>query len=84
MKQAAQDYRQQIFTIVEKIVAEKLKNCEEFYPDLIDLCLQLIHPTETRISVEALHALKRTVELVVDLKVDAGQGRALEEEQATK
>jgi hypothetical protein len=27
MKQTAKDYRQQIFTIIEKIVTEKLKNC---------------------------------------------------------
>lgn len=84
MKQTAKDYRQQIFTIVEKIVAEKLKNCEEFYPDLIELCLQLVHPTETKISVEALHALKHAIEIVTEIKIGGVKGERQEEERATK
>lgn len=44
MKRRAKDYRQQVYTILEKIINEKLRNCEEFYPDIVDLALELIHP----------------------------------------
>jgi hypothetical protein len=38
-------YRQQIYTIVEKILTEKMRNCEDFYPDLVDICLGLVDPS---------------------------------------
>jgi hypothetical protein len=45
MKSHVKDYRQQIYTIVEKILTEKMRNCEDFYADLVDICIQLVHPT---------------------------------------
>lgn len=64
MKKRVKDYRQQIYTIIEKIIQEKMRNCEEFYSDLVELCLDLIHPTETKISIETLNVLRITLELI--------------------
>ena len=68
MKRRVKDYRQQFFTILEKIVSSKMRGCEEFYQDLINICLDLLHPTETKISIEALHLLKNAMDIVGELK----------------
>lgn len=39
MKNNVKGYRQQVYTIIEKIVTQKMKNCEEFYNDIVDICL---------------------------------------------
>jgi GTP1/Obg family GTP-binding protein len=64
MKKRVKEYRQQIYTIIEKIIQEKMRNCEEFYSDLVELCLDLIHPNETKISIETLNVLRITLELI--------------------
>ena len=46
------------------MVGEELRGCEDFYDQVVDLCFQLVHPTETKISNEALHLLSKTLELV--------------------
>ena len=58
MKNNAKHYSHQVFTIIDKILSEKMRNCEEFYSDLVDICLELVHPEETKTSNEALKALK--------------------------
>lgn len=68
MKRRVGEYRSQFYTILEKIVNSKLKGCEEFYNDLICICLELLHPTETKISIEALHLLKTALEIVSEIK----------------
>lgn len=69
MKSHVKEYRQQVLTIVEKIVAEKMVNCEDFYPDLVELCLELVDEEETKFSIESLHALKSVLELTSQIKV---------------
>ncbi len=68
MKNNAKHYSHQVFTIIDKILSEKMRNCEEFYSDLVDICLELVHPEETKTSNEALRALKTVLELTSDIK----------------
>lgn len=68
MKRRVKDYRPQFYTILEKIVSSKMRGCEEFYEDLINICLDLLHPTETKISIEALHLIKNAMDIIGELK----------------
>ena len=50
MGSKVKDYRQQIFSILEKIVAEQLRGCETFYDEVIALSFDLLHLSETKLS----------------------------------
>ena len=62
-------YRQQIYTIVEKILSQKMRNCEDFYPDLVDICLGLVDPEEVKLSHQAPHSLKTVLEITSGFKI---------------
>lgn len=76
MKRRVTEYRPQFYTILEKIVNSKLKGCEEFYNDLISICLNLVHPSETKISIEALHLLKNGLDILSEAKNPDKSGSA--------
>ena len=46
-----------------------MRNCEDFYPDLVDICLGLVDPSEVKLSTEALHSLRTVLEITSSLKV---------------
>lgn len=44
MKNNLKEYPHQVLTLVQKIIDQEMKNCEDFYRDLITICLDLVHP----------------------------------------
>ena len=51
LKEYSKQYRQQTLTILQKILKEKLDNCEHLQFQLLNLTLDLVNEKEVKLSI---------------------------------